>query len=860
MGLRAVIVLVGLILTGAGLRLAHPAEQSMQSLAMDRLGATLRYPDGWSATLQDDRAWVVNAPLAHATGEALNGLAQVYVIVEHRIDHADAIRRLRAIASEYEVPVEYLTIDGWPAMQRRVFVTREQPGAAGAAAQNEQVVRITTAIAAGDLLIRAEGGMPPNAGEQVEQQVRAIESGITFRTAGNAADADREVQELRAFPRLPPSLPPPSEVVPSSPSQQHGKIEAPQRILLGALTRSEEETKPAESKPEPDATGNGVAARVIQGQSNFFASEPEIAVSTDGQNIVVAQGFSYATSNDGGLTFPTTGGFPAPTDGDSSVAYGKSGNFYEGTIAIANSSTALNVSTDGGRTFTFRTNAFTCPMTGMDQCGFRDDGKPHPDQEHIAADRFHTSASGDDEVYFTWRLGGMAAPRFGIACSTNSGQNFGAPNFTTGDFPRITVGQDGFVYVVYVNSGQINLIKYSSCQGGLTVQGGFPLTQPIASGISVTCPVPGLDRCNDGNLLSGHTVAVDDTDPNYIYVAYAQSSGTGESVVLQYSDDGGATWSSSHAATLSASSTARRFMPWLCTVDGLANVTWYDRRAATTMDNDLTDYYGATACVTISDTIHRDEFQINTAGSADAQCRAGSTVGSPQSWLKGSRAPADSICCSQQPELGGKCKHSPNNPGDSNTPCNMASAAIVPQCPTTGINNCPKGETCQTDGGGPKYGDYNGNACAAGRLYSVWASGTPPPGQTATGHVDLYFQASSIGTCCGQRFQSCCRNGCAGGLTCSEGKCSCGGPGQSCCRPGNTCTAGLTCAGTPPTVCVSDNSDCAKCTQTYRACINGCSTDANPNQCKCNCGNSESDCIQAHSCGPWPPTQRCTTP
>jgi hypothetical protein len=33
------------------------------------------------------------------------------------------------------------------------------------------------------------------------------------------------------------------------------------------------------------------------------------------------------------------------------------------------------------------------------------------------------------------------------------------------------------------------------------------------------------------------------------------------------------------------------------------------------------------------------------------------------------------------------------------------------------------GETCQTGGGAPKYGDYNGNACVLGRFYTVFASG-----------------------------------------------------------------------------------------------------------------------------------------
>jgi hypothetical protein len=740
MPLRAIIVLgFGLLLAGAGLRPAHPTEQLTQSLAMDQLRVALRYPEGWSATLQDERAWLVNVPLAQATGAALAGLAQLFVTVEHRTDHADAVRRLRDIASEFYGPVEYLTIGGWPAMQRRVVTRREQPGAEGADAQEQQIVRITTAIAAGDLLIRAEGRMPPDAGEQVEQQVRAIESSITVQTAGNEADAQRAVEELRAVPRLAPLQPPPSKVKPATPLQRQGMLQMPRLLLEGAHARSEKEDGPSESSPEPDADNAG-QARVINGG---FASEPEVAVSTDGQNIVVAQQFSFATSNDGGLTFPTTGAFNScckSDGGDTSLAFGRSGNFYEGTIFQRSS--ALNVSTNGGTTFTFRAFAFTCPTSGANQCGFTRGTPPvpFPDQEHIAADRFNAATGGGDQVYFAWRQGNG---NFGVACSTNSGQNFGAANFAAGDFPRITVGQDGFVYVVFVNGSNVTLNKYSSCQSGLALQTGFPVT--VANGIGVTCPVAGLDRCNNGNQLSSHTVAVDDPNASHIYVAYAQSSGSGENIILQDSLDGGKSWPASRTVTLNSSSTARRYMPWLCTGGGLANVTWYDRRAATSANNDLTDYFGANACLTgLGELSAGIEFQVNAAGSADAECLAGKAVGSAQSWPNGSRAAGDSTTCSEQPEIGGRCRHTPNNATDSFQPCNFAAT-----------NTCPMMETCQTAGGRPKYGDYNGNACAAGKLYTVWASAAPPPGQAASGNVDLYFTSNVISRLFGESASVC---------------------------------------------------------------------------------------------------------
>jgi hypothetical protein len=44
---------------------------------------------------------------------------------------------------------------------------------------------------------------------------------------------------------------------------------------------------------------------------------------------------------------------------------------------------------------------------------------------------------------------------------------------------------------------------------------------------------------------------------------------------------------------------------------------------------------------------------------------------------------------------------------------------------------CPTGETCQTGSGCPKYGDYNGIACANNFVIAAWSSATPPSGVTA---------------------------------------------------------------------------------------------------------------------------------
>lgn len=277
-------------------------------------------------------------------------------------------------------------------------------------------------------------------------------------------------------------------------------------------------------------------------------SEIEIAASSDGKHIVVANNLrDFITSHDGGLTFQPTKsidpGFTA--NGDPSLAYGKSGNFYYAFIGYPSSeqcTTALAKLEDNGGSFDFQAAAVVCDDTS---------NKCFPDQEHIAADRFQ-AASGGDWIYSVWRnfVGGDCTDIMGpvepsIVCSSDSGATWTTPKiFGTGDFPRVTVSQDGSVYVVYLSGDQIMLNKFSSCDAGLEQQTEFP--RPIAEHRPVDCDqgVPGLDRCNGRNTLASPMLAVDDTDPFHLYLAYASKTadGTNENILVQDSTDGGLNW------------------------------------------------------------------------------------------------------------------------------------------------------------------------------------------------------------------------------------------------------------------------------------------------------------------------------
>ena len=285
------------------------------------------------------------------------------------------------------------------------------------------------------------------------------------------------------------------------------------------------------------------------------------------------------------------------------------------------------------------------------------------------------------------------------------------------------------MYVVFNQGNQISIHRFSDCQSGLTPTAGYPHT--VANITSVPCPVPGLDRCNSGNFLSSQTVAVDDANPNHLYVAFAQNtvnSGTtiNEDVVVTDSTDAGVTWPRS--VVISSGVTARRFMPWVCSVGSVAYVSWFDRRAATGTNNSLTDYFAGTARVDAANNlVAGPERRVNPAGTQDAQCAAGQPPANAASWPRSVRANSDSDSCQPQPQLAGQCQN--GGGGGSLNPCDFNATA------------CPAGESCVQFGrGSPKYGDYNGNACMAGRFYTIWPSATTlPPTIGPAGRINLLY-------------------------------------------------------------------------------------------------------------------------
>ena len=649
-------LLVGFLVISAAVATAQQPEKLLK--ITETIG--LPYPGDWTEIDRTPNSIDLMKPSAKQKG-AVD--ARIHVTTEIRQDHAEALRRLGEIAVEEKESPQFVVIAGWPALERRRVAPLARTGQEierKPLAPLEMAVRVTIAVAVGVTLVRLEGTLAPNADEHITEEILGIGHRLAPTSKGDAQKATEELGEVqRSLPKPRLAVHPAREPLP------HG----------GTTPRT------------PGLKGMPGAAAVQRG-----VGELEVAVSNNGQTVVVAANSGYSNSTDGGASFTSRGGLAIsfPRDGDPSLAFGQSGAFYQSFIGYPNGTAAaggvtgcsdsLSVSTDNGVTFPFRSHAVVCPNTGS-VC--------FPDQEHIAADPLNPGLSGD-QVYFTWRNftpvgtatscnfgSGYTAPR--IVCSNTGGNSWGvSASVGTGDFPRITTAPDGSVYVVYSAGGNVMLNKFSSCKTGLVVQPGFPVT--VAAFTLVPCPIAGLDRCDDGNTLSSPTVAVDDLDASHVYVAYATSTGAGnDNIIVADSADGGLTFP--RTATVNTGVAARRFMPWACTVGGVAYVSWYDRRSATATANDLTRYFGGSAAV-----------------------RGGSLVAGPEADISGV-----------------------DDPQCATWPCGGPRSA-------NGCTTCPTGTICPTTGNNcPKYGDYNGAACGVGRRYNAWASGVPPTGVTAPG-------------------------------------------------------------------------------------------------------------------------------
>ena len=662
--------------------------------------------------------------------EVEHNAARVLISTEKRTSHEDALQRLADIAASRSDTAEFLEHEGWPAVQIKYterlprrgakeepLATLESARAAKAAFPEIVVQYIVTAIAAGDTILRFDATITPAAPPDFASRVQDLVRTTVVPKRGDIAEARSNVLKLQSVE-----------------TNRQLKIRSGEKPANVEQLNRRPATAPDTLAPGTEAAAPGASvlgdSHVTQAASTGAVTvqagvgELEIAASADARNVVLASngGLSFSANRGASYAAGNTGVFGL---NDPSLARAVSGNFYLGVIAFPNGSTAhlgvtgctnaVSRSTNNGAAFTLRGYSAQCPNTGA-VC--------FPDQEHIAADA-RNAAAGGDQLYAVWRNFTPATPVTNcggigggfvtttITCSQNSGTTWTAGAIVpgSGDLARVAVGRDGAVYVVSINGNSILLNRFTSCAAGLAADAGFPVTVATMSG-AVTCPIAGLDRCNDGNTLSSPTVATDPDNANHISVSFAENNGgSSERIITLQSNNRGASFPTRQNVATSAST--RRFMPWSCIARGRTWAGWYGRPPAVGgASNDRTDYF-----------IGSSGLERNVSNNPDPQCASG--------WPCAPRSSNDSEACSVQPQLAGVCMNAAG--GGSGARCDFSSPG------------CPGGESCNGGGGCPKYGDYNGIACAGNFLFAAWTSATSPAGTPAALGLRQFSQTLFVG-------------------------------------------------------------------------------------------------------------------
>jgi hypothetical protein len=407
-------------------------------------GVMVSFPTPWFIANRTRNSVEIAYPLKHGRAakqkqgekpefaeQLISAEARIAVSWEQRRNHADAVGRLVQIALEEQEQPQFMVIAGWPAIHRERKANLPNPGETEAPVGAISTF-VTTAIAVNTQVVRFETVLAPDAEPKLAEAALKIAQGAAVK-AGDAKAAQSDLQSIAK-------------------SISAARSKSTSSLPIGSSSRKTDEAKLGMTPQRGGGKPSPGTAHVQNG-----VGELEVAVSDDGQHVVVAANSGHSHSDDGGLTFLTDGGTPCifhGCDGDPSLAVGKSGAFYYAWIGFPTgepggtppdgATDSLSISTDNGHTFSFLSNAVVCPSSTPASCST-------PDQEHIAADRAALSASSKDRVYLVWRNFSSVSLTARIVCSSDGGSTWSAQTTvdTAGDFTRVNVGGDSFVYVVY---------------------------------------------------------------------------------------------------------------------------------------------------------------------------------------------------------------------------------------------------------------------------------------------------------------------------------------------------------------------------------------------------------------------------
>ncbi len=691
---------------------------------------------------------------AVATGRVLvlskNGavVGRTYVHTIGLPSAAGAAQRLAQIGLE-QIGTESISIAGRPAIQRIVALRGAELVLEEDFAAPQQVVAVTTAIQDSNKVIRFESRLAENAAADLVGSVIATGRNFEIADLQYLTSTAPVAKPMQAF--TPPATGQlPVALAPSGVAQVDGEVSVAASDVSSAMVL---------------ATSNGP----------FFSAN---AGST------VARSVWTKTATTGGVAFASTGDPEVAVGAPDSA--GKQ-NFYMSMLSRVTAGNpptvalALFQSTDDGKNFGAASNAYPvdCSLPGS-LCIV-------PDQEMLAADRKNRAVGAGgatfDQLYLSWRDASLTATGSvsiipAVACSADGGTTWTVDRSTLassgGDYVRLEVAPDGSLLAAYgVFTGQtysLMMQKFSSCAGGLAPVGAPVLIAKVTNPAAMA----GMPRQPVANYSV--TGAADDATGQVLFAAYANETTPGnEDVVVARSMDGGSTWPTTKVMNTVGS--GHRYFPSICSTGNSAFVSWYDRRAGAVSgaSNDLTAYYRSS--IATSGATVGAEFNVSTNGSEDPQCLTGFPGGS------GSSTTAAETQCTNLPNVlfgngqcQGACAAGATAPCGSLAACDFRAGAPSP-CPVAENCSIPAGAVSR---GSPKYGDYAISACAQGRVFMAWASGTAPGGGCRPN-----------GTTCSVP-GDCCTGSCTGGA-CAPSAAACSANGAACAANGGCCSG--TCQG-----------------------------------------------------------------
>jgi hypothetical protein len=208
---------------------------------------------------------------------------------------------------------------------------------------------------------------------------------------------------------------------------------------------------------------------------------------------------------------------------------------------------------------------------------------------YVAHTNFHGPSGASPIVFSRSRDGGATwvGPR-----TISTGGPGGTPNNQGAD---IAVASNGTIYIAYQAFERsnpprdtISVVKSTDCGSHWSqpVQLG-PVTTGQAAGVAFRTPTFAF-------------VAVDDTNPNLVYVAYQDLASGDFDIVARRSTDGGATWSGPVQVNTDPGARHQIF-PTIEVSHHALHVGWYDFRLSVTPSNENLDvFYACTNCAGVS--------------------------------------------------------------------------------------------------------------------------------------------------------------------------------------------------------------------------------------------------------------------